>query len=74
MKTQIFNNYTLEELPEILDAKTIGEFLGISYNSALKLVRYNMIYLKLGNKYRVTKINFIKFLQSDESREAVINR
>ncbi len=62
----------IDNLPDILTAKDISEVLRISYNSTLKLIKYNITYLKLGNTYRVTKINFIKFLQSDKSREAVI--
>ena len=51
----------IDNLPEILTAKDISEVLRISYNSTLKLIKYNITYLKLGNTYRVTKINFIKF-------------
>lgn len=65
---------TLNNLPDILTTKDISEFLGISYNSTLKLIRYNMVFLKLGSTYRVTKTNFLKFLESPTSTQAVINQ
>lgn len=63
----------IDTLPDILTAKDISDFLGISYNSTLKLIKYNMIFLKLGSTYRVTKANFLKFLESPTSTQAVIN-
>lgn len=65
---------TFENLPDILTAKEISNYLGISYNSTLKLIKYNMVYLKLGNTYRVTKNNFLNFLNRDTSIEAIINQ
>lgn len=65
---------TINTLPDILTAKEISKYLGISYNSTLKLIKYNMVYLKLGNTYRVTKNNFLKFLNRDTSIEAIINQ
>ena len=65
---------TINTLPDILTAKEISNYLGISYNSTLKLIKYNMVYLKLGNTYRVTKNNFLKFLNRDTSIEAIINQ
>ena len=65
-------NIRFSSLPDILTAKEIASFLGVSYNLALKLIKYNMVYLKLGNTYRVTKENFEKFLCSNESIIAVL--
>lgn len=65
---------TINTLPDILTAKEISNYLGISYNSTLKLIKYNMVYLKLGNTYRVTKNNFLNFLNRDTSIEAIINQ
>ncbi len=53
------------ELPDLLDAEMISEYLGLSYNSTLRLIKYNMEYLKLGRYYRVTKDNFSKFLNNN---------
>ncbi len=53
------------ELPDLLDAEMISEYLGLSYNSSLRLIKYNMEYLKLGRYYRVTKDNFSKFLNNN---------
>lgn len=60
---------TFQELPDLLDAQTISAYLNISYNSTLKLIRHNMVYVKLGRYYRVTKDNFSKFLNS----ESIVN-
>ena len=64
----------INTLPDILTAKEISNYLGISYNSTLKLIKYNMVYLKLGNTYRVTKNNFLNFINRDTSIEAIINQ
>ncbi len=64
----------IENLCDILTPQEISEFLGISYNSALKLIKYNMVYLKLGSRYRVTKENFLKFLQTLTPSQATINK
>lgn len=61
-----------EDLPELLDAYTISEYLGLSYNSTLNLIKYNMVHLKFGRYYRVNKNEFKKFLNQEESYEAVL--
>ena len=53
----------LDELNDILTAKDISEYLGISYNYALKLIKYEIKHIKLGSTYRVTKNSFIEFLE-----------
>ena len=65
---------TLNNLPDILTAKDISEFLGISYNSTLKLIKHNMIFLKIGNTYRVTKDHFRNFIEEDTSKAVAINQ
>lgn len=62
----------LEDLPDLLDAEIISAFLGLSYNSTLKLIKYNMVHVKLGRYYRVTKNNFLTFINQDHNVEAVL--
>ena len=52
----------LSEMNEILTAADISEYLGCSYNYALRLIKYEMKYFKLGSSYRITKDNFIAYL------------
>ena len=61
------NGLKLDDMPEILTAKDISEYLGISYNYALQLIKYKITHIKLGSTYRVTKNHFIEFINSDES-------
>ena len=66
------NGITLESLPELLTAKDIAEYLGVSYNYALLLIKFHLTYLKLGQSYRVTKAHFIEFLNSNQSRQVTL--
>lgn len=67
------NLASLESLPDILDAKTISEFLSIGYVKSLKLIQYGDIpYLKIGNTYRVSKQNFLEWLNQSGKREIQI--
>lgn len=50
------------ELNDILTAKEISDYLDVSYNYALTLIKYKMKHIKLGNTYRVTKTAFGEFL------------
>lgn len=52
----------LNNLSDILDARGISECLGVSYNTALRLVKYKIKHIKIGNQYRVTKKSFFEFL------------
>lgn len=63
------NGITLESLPEILTANGIAEYLGVSYNYALSIIKYKLTYIRLGNSYRVTKANFINFINCEQSQE-----
>lgn len=50
---------SLASLPDVLDARDVAGFLGISYIKALKLLRYSgMNSIRLGRVYRVSKQNF----------------
>ena len=63
------NGIDLNSLPEILTAKDIAKYLGTSYNYALSLIKYQLIYIKLGSSYRVTKAHFKEFLDKNVSQE-----
>lgn len=63
------NGLTLDNLPEILTAADISQYLGVSYNYALLIIKFKLTHIKLGNSYRVTKAHFIEFLDSSESQE-----
>lgn len=57
----------LASLPDVLDARDVAGFLGISYIKALKLLRYSgMNSIKLGRVYRVSKQNFSDWLNCDK--------
>jgi hypothetical protein len=49
-------NKSINELPEILDAREISNYLGIGYQKSLHFIKYSGLpFLKLGNTYRVFK-------------------
>jgi len=57
----------LASLPDVLDARDIAGFLNIGYVKALKLIRYgNMNYIQIGRVYRVSKQNFIDWLNCQQ--------
>ena len=56
-------NKKLEEMPEILTARMIADYLNIGYSKALHLIQYEGIqHLKLGSTYRVPKQHFVEWL------------
>lgn len=66
---EMFSSY-----PDILNAKMIGEILGIGYVKALKLIKYSDIkYIKIGNVYRIPKKSFVEWIHSDKSEEITLN-
>jgi len=66
---EMFSSY-----PDILNAKMIGEILGIGYVKALKLIKYSDIkYIKIGNVYRIPKKSFVEWIHSDKSEEIILN-
>lgn len=52
-------------MPEMLTAHEIAEILKISYHEALIFIRFSGIdYIKIGNRYRVSKDKLIAFLNA----------
>ncbi len=61
------------ELPDILTAYDIADYLGIGYNKALRLIRYGGIpHLKMNNTYRVSNERFFEWLDGETVREVKI--
>lgn len=53
----------VDSLPSVLSARDISKVLDIGYVKALKVIRYGgMNYLQLGREYRVSRDNFIRWL------------
>lgn len=67
----INNREILKDYPEVLTAKMIAEILDLSYVNALKLIQYSgeIVYIKIGNIYKVPKRGFIDWLNSGTSKE-----
>lgn len=54
---------------EILTAKEVAEILKISYHEALHFIKYSGIdYIKIGNRYRVSKEKLVAFITSKGHR------
>lgn len=65
---------SLENLPEVLTAKMIAEFLDIGYVKALNLIKYGGIpYMKIGNTFRVSKKVFVEWINSYENKIIIFN-
>jgi excisionase family DNA binding protein len=61
---------TLQDFPEMLNARMIAEILGVGYTKSLNLLKYgDLPYLKIGNTFRVHKRNFEKWLEASQKRE-----
>jgi len=61
---------SLASLPDVLDARDIASVLGIGYVKALRLIRYgDMNYIRIGCAYRVSKDNFINWLNCSQPTE-----
>lgn len=66
------SNIKLNQLPDILDAYTIADVLGIGYSKALGLIKYGGIhYIKLGSTYRVSREKFLNWLASDPKVDTI---
>jgi excisionase family DNA binding protein len=62
-------NESINDMPEIIDARDIAGYLNIGYTKALHFIRFSGIsYMKIGNTYRVYKTAFLKWIQSEEPR------
>lgn len=60
---------SLDTLPDALSARDISKVLGLGYTKSLRLIRFGGLpYIKLGNTYRVSKQNFIDWLNSSETK------
>lgn len=58
-----------ENLPEVLTAKDIAEYLDVGYAKALRLLKYGGIpNIRLGNTFRVSKQVFEKWLNKDQKQ------
>lgn len=55
----------MEDMTEFLTPKDISNLLKISYTKSLDFIKYSgIVYLKLGNQYRVRKDVFDNFTDS----------
>ena len=53
----------LASLPDVLNARDIASILGIGYVKSLHIIRFGgMNYIQIGKTYRVSKQNFIDWL------------
>ena len=58
----------LKDYKDILTIKEIKEILGIGKNKAYELVNNGTIpSFKIGTKYKITKVNLLNYLQSNNS-------
>lgn len=63
-------NTTIKDMPEILNARMICDYLGIGYTKGLSLIKYGGLdYIKIGNTYRITKKAFQEWLFTEGKRE-----
>lgn len=59
----------LASMPDVLDAKDVSKVLGIGYVKALRLIQYgDMNYIKVGRTYKVSKQNFVNWLNCPEPK------
>ena len=57
----------IASLPDILTARDVANALNIGYTKALRVIRYGgMRYIQLGRVYRVSKDNFVDWLNCDK--------
>ena len=58
----------VDSLPDVLNARDIADFLNIGYAKALRLIRFGgMRYIQIGRVYRISKTNFIDWLDCEQS-------
>lgn len=73
-KGQIKELYTLmfPEYPDIVDVKQLQGMLGISRHLAYDLIADGYIRgIKIGNAYKVPKVNVINYVLSEDGKEAI---
>lgn len=72
MNNQNTSITNIDSLGDVLNAEDISNVLGIGYVKSLKLIKYGGIpHIRIGNTYRVSKTNFLTWLNQETSR--VIN-
>ena len=58
---------TLENLPEMLTAELIADYLDVCYVKALQLIKHSgMPHIRLGRSYRVPKARFQEWLDAQQ--------
>ena len=57
------NLLKFNDLPDILDVRTVSKYVGVSYNRALQFIKYELKYIKIGNRYKVTKKELQNYLE-----------
>ena len=65
---------SLASVPDVLDARDIAKILGVGYTKALKVIRYGGFnYIRIGKTYKVSKQNFINWLDCSKSEVLPLN-
>jgi len=63
------NNQFYDNLPTVLSVSDIAKVLAVGYSKALKIAKYSDLdTIKLGKSYRVTKSNFVTWLDKQGKR------
>jgi excisionase family DNA binding protein len=64
---------TFKSYPDALTLKELAKMLGISQKLASRLIRNGEIKaIKVGREYRIAKVNAIKFLLGEQSKEKCV--
>ena len=70
MASKILNQY-----PDVLTARMVAEIMSVGYTKALNIVKYSGLpYIKIGSTYRIYKVNFERWLASEQAQELIFNR
>ncbi len=63
----VFKNY-----PDVMDAKQVGEILGVSTKTVYILIRNNSLSaLKVGREFRIPKVNVMRYMRVFDSKENI---
>lgn len=63
MKEQMYDMYSMEEIPPILTVPEVGEFLGIGRSNAYALARSGQIEaIRIGKQFKVPRHALLKFI------------
>ena len=67
-------NASLDSLPDVLSARDVAAILNIGYVKALGLIRFGgMNYIQVGRVYRISKTNFVQWLNCTKPIKININ-